>query len=249
MRPLWQIVWIVFLIWSAIGAVVMPAGMSESWVRDVIQDPGAQQGLIDFLKLSDAIWMVLAAIVVIWCMGSQEGVRKTVIGCAIVAIGSGLVEWVGAETGVPFGPYKYTDNMGARIAGVLPFTIPLAWIVIVIGARYLVAWRFPSLKGRAFAVAVGGVALLTDLNLEIVAWKIRAYWVWYPFATGPIPLMPPWQNYASWFVLAACFARLLPPVPTWPRDAAFFRPIWVLLIINALFLLANIVRWIRLLPG
>lgn len=246
MRYWWHTSWIVFLIWSAVGAVVMTLGLGPNWVRSVIGDPGAQEGLIDFLKIADAIWMVLAAVVVIWCMGAQEGAKKAAIACAFIAVVSGAIEWVGAKTGIPFGPYRYTDNMGARIGGVLPFTIPLAWIVIVTGSRYLVAWLFPALKGRTFAAAVGCAAVLTDLNLEIVAWKIRAYWVWYPFDTGPLPLMPPWQNYAAWFVLAACFARLLPSVPAWPRGAAFFRPIWVLAIINALFLAANIGRWIRI---
>ncbi len=242
----WQFVWIFFLVWTGVGFVVLPLGLGESWVRQVVGFPGAQAGIIAFLSAADAVWMVLAAIVVIGSQWTMEGGRKTALACLFVGLVSAGVEWVGAKTGVPFGPYQYTSNMGWRIGGTLPFTIPLAWIVVITGGRYLVAWLAPGLSPRGFALAVGCVALLTDLNLEIVAWKIRAYWVWYPFHEGPVPLMPPWQNYAAWFVLGTCFARLQPMVPSFPRTAPFWRPIWVLALINALFLTANIVRWIRL---
>ena len=31
---------------------------------------------------------------------------------------------------------------------------------------------------------VATVAVLTDLNLEYVAWKIRGYWIWFPQSHG-----------------------------------------------------------------
>ena len=40
--------------------------------------------------------------------------------------------------------------------------------------------------------------LLTDAHLELLAWKVRAWWIWYP-ALAPAPSFPPWQNYATWF--------------------------------------------------
>jgi len=247
MRFWWHFIWIFFLVWNAVGFVVMPFGLGETWVRETIRSPGAQDGLLDFLAAADAVWLVLGAIVVIWAQGQVEGWKRTGIACLIVGLGSAVIEWIGAETGFPFGPYKYTDNMGVRIGGSLPFTIPLAWIIIITGGRYLVAWVLPQLRQpRLFALAVGLVALITDFNLEIVAWKIRGYWVWYPFHEGPVPSLPPWQNYAAWFVLAFCFTRLQPLVPQAVRDGAFWRPIVVLILINALFLTANIVRWVRL---
>jgi len=246
MRFWWQFTWIFFLVWSAVGLFVLPLGLGESWVRTLVDDPQAQKGMTEFLKLSDAIWLVAAAIVVIWSQFHLEGWKKTVRASLLIGIGSAVIEWIGAKTGVPFGPYIYTDNMGWQIGGVLPFTIPLAWIIIITGGRYLVEAIRPGLSPRMFALAVGAVALLTDLNLEIVAWKIRAYWIWYPFEQGPVPAMPPWQNYAAWFVLGICFTRLQPMVPSLPRSAAFWRPIVVLGVINLLFIAANIVRWIRL---
>jgi len=249
MRFWWHFTWIFFLVWTAVGLFVFPLGPADTWAHRVTDDLGAQEGLIGFMRWADAIWMVAASIVVIWSQWTMEGARKTLISCLIIGVGSAVVEWVGAKTGFPFGPYIYTDNMGWRIGGVLPFTIPLAWIIIITGGRYLVAYLFPQLKSRAFAVAVGVVALLTDFNLEIVAWKIRFYWVWYPLHPGPVPLLPPWQNYAAWLALGICFARLLPAVPSFPRTAPFWRPIWVLILINVMFLTANVVRWIGLANG
>src|SRR5262245_17483017 len=36
-------------------------------------------------------------------------------------------ELIGTNTGVPFGPYRYTAMLGYRVAGDVPYAIPLSW--------------------------------------------------------------------------------------------------------------------------
>ena len=170
-----------------------------------------------------------------------EGARNAGFGALLVIVGSAAVEWIGASTGWPFGPYVYTDHFGPRV-GVLPVAIPLAWFVIVQGARLALARWKPGLDRGGTALGVGLAAVLTDLNLEPVAWKLRGYWIWYPGEPQP-PAWPPWQNYAAWFVVAAILAAAMPSIRS--RGRPGWRPVLVLGLMNALFLWLHLARALR----
>lgn len=238
--PLAGLLWIFFLIFTAVGFIVMPLNIGAVEVRRWVALPGLREALLLLLKQADAIWMLLAAINVYFYMVKREGLSTARSWAAIILVGSALLEWVGATTGFPFGPYRYTDNFGARIGGVLPYTIPLAWLVVVICSRYLVLSFFSELTPWLLSAAVGSLALLTDLNMEPIAWKVRAYWVWYPFDPKP-PLWPPWQNYLSWFV-AAGVLNLALRGGRLASGVSARKPMVVFGLINLLFLFVHAVR-------
>ena len=39
-------------------------------------------------------------------------------------------ELLGTSTGFPFGHYSYLSGLGYKIAGLVPFTIPLSWFYV-----------------------------------------------------------------------------------------------------------------------
>ena len=85
----------------------------------------------------------------------------------------------------------------------------------------------------AFGVALA--AVLTDLNLEGVAWHVRGYWRWYPAQIPPPSQWPPIQNYCAWFVLSFALALVLPSDHTLRiRRPSRRRPILTLVLMNAL---------------
>ena len=182
--------------------------------------------------------MLLAAVVVYLHTAAAEGLPTARRWAVIILGGSAVFEWIGARTGFPFGPYVYTDHFGWRMGGVLPVAIPLAWLVILLCGRCLVAAAAsrprPAWNWRS-GVAVA--AVLTDVNLEYVAWKVRGYWLWYPQAArARAPGWPPLQNYAR--VVRAelragvrAAAELRAALPRRPPA----RPILVLALMNALF--------------
>lgn len=250
LRPLAPLPWVFFLVWTAVGTVVMPLGLGEAAIHNWVAERNA--GLADavsaVLRASDAVWIVLAATVVYLHTAAAEGLPTARRWAAIILLGSAAAEWVGARTGFPFGPYVYTDKFGVRLGGVLPFTIPLAWLVVALGGRYLVLHLRPAATRFELALGVATVGLLTDMNLEIIAWKERNYWLWYPDARGPVPAWPPWQNFASWFVLMWLLSCALPPNYRLRSARALvsaWRPVLVLGLMNALFLLVHAARWAR----
>ena len=252
-RPRWprtppDVAWTLFLVWTAVGVVVMPLGIGETQVRGWLAGHAdAADAAVGFLRAADAVWMLLAAVVVYFHTVTAEGLPTARRWAVIILGGSAFFEWVGARTGFPFGPYAYTDRFGWRIGGVLPLAIPLAWLVILLCGRCLVRRIWPDAARLPLALGVAAVAVLTDLNLEFVAWKVRGYWVWYPGAGASAPGSPPLQNYAAWFALSFALAALLPPNHALRlRRPSPSRPILVLALMNALFLLVRAARLVTL---
>jgi uncharacterized membrane protein len=241
-----EALWPLFLVFTAVGFAVMPFGIGEAQLGAWLPAGPAREALGLFLGASDAIWITLAAANVYFWAAKAEGLPTARRWAAIVLAGSAVLEWVGATTGQPFGPYVYTDRMGARIGGVLPFTIPLAWFVVVVCGRALVLRFFPKANVWQLAAGTGLAALATDFNLEYVAYGVRAYWIWYPGRTDLGP-EPPAQNYVAWFAFAALFAALLREGRVASPGRRYGRPIAVLVLMNALFGATQLVQ--RWLPG
>ena len=238
--------WWLFCGWTAIGFVVMPLGLGQETVNRTLPPGAARGGLVALLQVSDAIWIYLAAIVIYLHAAASEGLATARRWALILLLGSGGAEWIGAQTGFPFGPYRYTDHFGWRLGGVLPVAIPLAWTVIILCARTLVLRFRPASSRLELALGVALIATLTDVNLEAVAWKVRGYWQWFPDRPAPLPEWPPIQNYVSWFALSFGLAALLPPnYALRMRKVSPRRPILVLILMNALFVVVYAARWLR----
>ena len=115
------------------------------------------------------------------------------------------VEWVGVRSGVPFGPYRYTQALGGLIDGV-PVAIVLAWYALVISpwrmSRALVQRVPQGFRRIGVPLSAGALMLLLDAAMEPVAAFMKDYWLW---DAGSVPL----SNYASWFALSAFVAAAL----------------------------------------
>ena len=242
--PFRGMIWQLFLIFTAVGFYVMPFGVGAAEVKAWVKVPGLREALLLLLGHADAFWMLMASINVYFYMIEREGLAVARRWALWIIAGSALLEWTGTVTGYPFGPYLYTKNFGALIGGVLPFTIPLAWVVVVMASRYAVLSLWPRINRWQLSLGVGLLALLTDLNMEIVAWKARSYWIWYPYDPSPPP-WPPLQNYVSWFVAAFVFNFMLRGESVAGASKSARKPVIVLTLMNAMFLAVHLVRWWR----
>jgi uncharacterized membrane protein len=114
------------------------------------------------------------------------------------------VEFIGVNTGFPFGRYLYTGELGLLVAGV-PIAISIAWYCTVVNA-----WRIAEHLTRdakpwapvVVALVAGFLTLGLDIALEPMAGFIQKYWLW---EANAIPL----QNYVSWFILSTVVVYLL----------------------------------------
>ncbi len=123
-----------------------------------------------------------------------------------ISVGS---ELLGTSTGFPFGDYSYLNGLGYKIAGLVPFTIPLSWFYVGLSAYLLARAGLGVAKNPSFLRQVGaivlGAVLFTcwDFALEpAMSQTSLPFWYWEQpgafFGT-------PYQNYAGWFGTSALF--------------------------------------------
>ena len=118
-------------------------------------------------------------------------------------------ELLGTGTGFPFGDYHYLNGLGYKIAGLVPFTIPISWFYMGL-ASYLIARvalkldQKPSWVRWVGAIAIGAILFTSwDFALE-PAMSQTSVPFWYWDKAGAF-FGTPYQNYAGWFGTSALF--------------------------------------------
>ncbi|MEO1592619.1 MAG: gamma-carotene 1'-hydroxylase CruF [Cyanobacteria bacterium J06632_22] len=109
-------------------------------------------------------------------------------------------ELLGTSTGFPFGAYHYLTGLGYKIAGLVPFTIPLSWFYLGFSA-YLLALAGLKTTGRLrwLGAILFGALLLTSWDFVLdpaMSQTTMPFWAWeQPGAFFGMP----YQNFAGWF--------------------------------------------------
>lgn len=123
-----------------------------------------------------------------------------------ISLGS---ELLGTSTGFPFGHYSYLSGLGYKIAGLVPFTIPLSWFYLGF-VSYLLARtglevdRKPQWWRHIGAVALGALLLTSwDFVLD-PAMSQTSLPFWYWKQPGAFFGMP-YQNFAGWIGTGSVF--------------------------------------------
>ncbi len=118
-------------------------------------------------------------------------------------------ELLGTSTGFPFGHYRYLSGLGYKIAGLVPFTIPLSWFYLGFCA-YLLARTGVSTLSLPHWVKLGGSIVLGSILLTswdfvldpAMSQTTMPFWVWeQPGAFFGMP----YQNFAGWFGTGVVF--------------------------------------------
>jgi uncharacterized membrane protein len=133
--------------------------------------------------------------------GQREGWPNALRLLALVFGVSLLFESVGVATGWVYGPYHYTDQLGPKFLGLVPYLIPLAWFMMSYPSFVIAGWLIPTgwRRGRRIlaVAAVGGLVMTAwDLIMDPVM-VAGGHWVWdTQGAYFGIPL----QNFFGWWL-------------------------------------------------
>ncbi|GLZ59954.1 carotenoid biosynthesis protein [Micromonospora sp. NBRC 107095] len=173
--------------------------------------------------------LTVATVVLGWLLSVGHALlsRGPRVAVALVAVATGggfAIEAIGVATGVPFGSYDYSGELGPKLAGV-PLIIPLAWTWMAWPA-WLAAVRLTGGNaatadggsGPAVGRRVGRIALAT---VGLAAWDLfldpqmvaEGYWVWRD-ATPALPGLAgiPLSNYLGWLLFAVLMMSALRPL-------------------------------------
>lgn len=124
-------------------------------------------------------------------------------------------ELLGTSTGFPFGQYRYLSGLGYKIAGLVPFTIPLSWFYLGFSAYIIALAGLHRLAinnwVRQFGAIIFGSLCLTSWDFVLDPAMSQAptpFWVWdQPGAFFGMP----YQNFAGWMGTGIVFMT----VATW----------------------------------
>ncbi|MCW6034902.1 carotenoid biosynthesis protein [Spirulina subsalsa FACHB-351] len=166
-----------------------------------------------------ASYMVLATAAVAIYAYRLFGLRRCLtfmVPAVFLSLGS---ELLGTSTGFPFGHYRYLSGLGYKIAGLVPFTIPLSWFYLGFSAYLLVRVGLES-RGVATrwslisAIALGSLLLTSwDFVLDPAMSQTSVpFWIWEQ--PGGFFGMP-YQNFAGWFGTGVVFMTVATLL--WPK--------------------------------
>ncbi|MGB3307393.1 MAG: carotenoid biosynthesis protein [Thermomicrobiales bacterium] len=236
------------LIFGLIGILVM-LPHPELWSGD----PKAVR-VFDFsMKYAGATHILLGAATMLVVGVFVLGWRKTAIFALVSTSLSLMSELIGTGTGWPFGNYAYTDFLGYKVLGRVPYSIPLSWFYMGL-ASYLLGSLLAArlgLQWRSLWSVILGVWFLTvwDLVLDpaMAHHSLRIqFWVW--DQTGPYFGMPI-KNFIGWSLTGLVFMAISRAL--WREDAVFAPwelaiplGIYIANLIFAMVLSAGVGLWI-----
>ena len=261
LQPLASGLWIWFLIWTVVVAVLWVTGFGESqateWLeRHFLTPEQAAQGatpllqapLLALLRLADPLWVVLAAANAYLSLVAERGLSVARRWMLVLLASAFVIGVASAWSRLPLGPIHFTGRLGPRLAMVSLGWV-LLWCIAILGARELARLVCPRASHGLLALIAALSVLATDLNLEPVAWKSRAFWLWFTAREywsadqlGHAPL----QNYATWLIGAGVLAYLLrSPEVVRAGGQRPWRGAIVLLLLNALCLGTHLAERLR----
>jgi uncharacterized membrane protein len=132
-------------------------------------------------------------------------------------------ELLGTSTGFPFGNYHYLSGLGYKIAGLVPFTIPLSWFYLGLVSYVIARAGVAGGKGelnwvRQIAAIALGALLLTAWDFVLDPAMSQTSVPFWEFEELGAFFGMPYRNLAGWMGTGALFMS----------SAAFFwrkRPI------------------------
>ena len=145
--------------------------------------PGGVRTLTVFLMLSSLFhaWYAL-------------GWRHTLVFFALSAVISWVFEQVGVETGLVYGPYHYTEQLGVKL-GHVPLLIPLAWFMMIYPS-YIIANLIADGQTIGTRGGLGRIVWLSFLGaLVMTAWDV----VMDPVMSGPVHKSWIWEQGGPYF--------------------------------------------------
>ena len=178
------------------------------WVMHL---PELGQLAFSWSMLNGSVMFIISGAIAALGMGRRTiGWARTLIFFLTSAGLSLSAELLGTSTGFPFGDYAYLNGLGYKVAGLVPFTIPLSWFYVGFSAYLLALTMLRQSRHWMIcleAIALGGLMLTSwDFVLDPAMTQLLVpFWEWStPGNFFGIPL----QNYGGWLLTGCTFMTL-----------------------------------------
>lgn len=180
-----QVIYRFYLIWFAIGLVLVTLDLIPSW-----------------LEWANSVFLILAGAVAFFYAMATFGNTKGIIISILIGVTTFSVEGLSAHFDVFFGNYDYTDRFPPLLFGV-PIGIGFAWLVMIMAGHAITS----SISNKVIRIVIAALYVVAlDLVLDPVAFVVKEYWIW---ESSSSYYGIPWTNFAGWFIIAVIWQSIL----------------------------------------
>jgi putative membrane protein len=160
--------------------------------------------------LISSAFIVFIALPSFYYLGSWLGLNRAGVILLIFSILSIIVEGVAVVTGFPYGGFSYPETLGYKVLGLVPWSVPLAYVPFLLGSATLASQLFDSSWLR-FGFGSSIILLAVDLVVDPAAVSAGLWAYTNAGAYFGVPL----NNFMGWlltgFVYSVLFLVLLKP--------------------------------------
>jgi uncharacterized membrane protein len=182
------------------------------WLKIVLAFPALEK--IDWLE---GALLLSAMVCAVTAVSRTLPFQNVLWGAVVIGCIGGMAHAIGFLASIPFGPYVYTPAAGPKIFGLLPWAIPLLWILFIYSSRgvarlILKPWRKTRVYGFWLMGLTVVLSLILDLGMDPFASRLKHYWIWeltrFPYDWHGTPL----TSFLGWTVTAAFVMVFVTPM-------------------------------------
>ncbi len=236
---------------SAFAFATFLAPPYPSW----LSTPRNQEVLAFGFTYGGQTTVVLGAIAGLGFLAYCIGARRALIVFAVSFSLSLASELTGTSTGYPFGVYGYSDQLGYKIAHLVPFNIPTSWFYMLVASLAICGRLLPATddnRSRWWWALIGGTVLTAwDVSMDPAMVKTH-HWIWSVpdlssrdaftrFIGTPFFFGMPLTNWLGWLLTGILVARLMlvvVPPSVWAKQVSPSRFPLILYGVNGLLPIA-----------
>jgi putative membrane protein len=164
---------------------------------------GATQGFGSAPVIVFILAILLIAYPSLRAFVNKYGLERGLLALLLLGAFALFVESIGVVTGYPYGSFAYTGDLGWRVLGLVPWTVPFAWVPLLLGSLSLSGIKRDSMvRGslRAAALLTGMDLLLDPAAVSVGLWRYTKPGIYYGI---------PWTNFAGWLLVGAVASVVL----------------------------------------
>ncbi len=155
------------------------------------------------------VYILLGALTAALFVYRTLGLRS-LLAFMVPAVGLSLgSELLGTSTGFPFGHYRYLSGLGYKIAGLVPFTIPLSWFYVGVSTFLLAHAGLQVLGAKGWLKHLGAIAigalLLTAWDFVLDPAMSQTPYPFWEFQDPGQFFGMPYRNLSGWLATGAVF--------------------------------------------
>lgn len=168
----------------------------------------------------EMILLLLAVASTLSALTRRLPLQNVLLAVAGIALIGGGAHALTAKSGIPFGPLIFGGMDGLLLFKILPWPMPLLWIVVVLNSRgvgrlILRPWRKTKTYGFWLIGVTGALAMLFAFALDPFASRVKHYWLWMP-GNPALKFIPAWfgappVNFFSWGLVTVLILAFVTP--------------------------------------